>query len=230
MSDSERLNRIIGIQGKTPQEILGCPWGIPILAQERSWRDIQQDVHYDPHKYEYPLDGFKAKLRIFAERFAREHNYEEKDVIDYVKEQSKRYFYSNGKPKFTVTKRKTNDSRLLAWDFEWVAARESTPLATTESNEKEFIHAMPATAILVLDGQITELDEGAYHIDDVIDMLEIPGTIEEQTEALYVAAPWCIVSGTTGMADEDTIHTEIAFVVNTLEIAFDVRSDYLSWQ
>ena len=228
--NSDRLDRILGIPEKTPQEHLGCPWGIPIYSKKQSWSEIQQDVRNNPEKYEKPLEGFLEKLRIFAEICAREHNVEEEKVIDSAMEKSKEYFYADGKPKFTVTKRETNDERIMAWDFEWIAAGDKTPLATTKTNEKDYIKAMPATAILVKDGRLTDDEEGLYHLDEVIEILEIPGEIEESTEALYMAAPWCIVSGTLGMENEDSIHTEIAFVVNTLEIAFDICWDYLCWE
>ena len=145
-------------------------------------------------------------------------------------ERSKNYFYANGKPKFTMTKRKTRDSRIMAWDAEWIAKKDKTPLATTEFNTREYIKALPGVVILVLDGNYDNSGIGMEHLKETIELLEIPGGIDETGRQLMEACPWAIVSGTTGMPDEDSIHTEIAFLVNVLEIAFDIESDRLHWQ
>jgi hypothetical protein len=231
MSDS-RVDRLLGIKEQTPQEVLGCPWGIPIYGRPyNSFKEIRDEVKYDPDTYENPLDNFLEKLRRMARRGAIHTGISEEIMVADAMEKYNNYFYANGKPKFTMTKRETRDSRIMAWDAKWIARKDKTPLATTEFNTEEYIKAMPAVVIMILDGTYDEdRVDGMSHLKETIELLEIPGGIDETGITLIEACPWAIVSGTVGMPDEDSIHTEIAFLVNLLEIAFNFESDRLHWQ
>jgi hypothetical protein len=214
----ERLDRIMGIRPVTNQSTIIPAWGfIPKGLRELTFSELQRDVKSKKSLYDDPLADFVFQLEVAATEWALNKSLPSQKVRDYLRDNIwPGNFHGDdiqGKLKFTCQKIKTTSNKILAWRVEWTGPKNDMPQVVNDSDE--IMDVFPATAVLFLEGKVTGGGQDQFWEAEQILQTEINVYLE--------AHPFMLVSSSLGRdMNEDTVHTPVSFIEDTLEIAFNI--------
>ena len=223
----ERLDAIAdGHKGKreialTARDEITPYWGFsPRGLRKLTFPEIQRDVEQNKKFYDNPLHDFKFKLLQAVTAWANFTSVDPQIVRRYMEEEVwPTAFREDGEIPITCTKIKTQDSRLLAWDIQWIGDTKPPNVAVKSKGDDELIPSCPAKVVLVLEGRIWPNEE-SNHFDEVCKILEC------EDKDFLKDQPFALISSTSGR-EYETVHTPVSFVIHTMQIALNIQNTHL---